>query len=333
MDGVEVHAVHEGYTLDQFAIKYTSTTARTSTAAASRTAYRFAADIVKAIKERCGERLPRVPALLRGVQDQGLLPGRSARRREISTRRWAATWPRVGDRRQVTSRMRATTCSTATTAPTTPGTGPIRPAYMPQQLQPGGREPHQASSCDIPVVCAGRMEPAVAAARHPRRAGLTPWAWPASSSLTPSGCTKLMEGREEDIKPCICCHNACFTMAQLQGLRQRPEHLMDAMPHGPLRSNPADHAAATSTRQSAAPTSPRRVAVIGGGIGGMECALVLTTPAATSRYIFEKTDHAGRPVHRRRRSMSFKENDKELIDWYRREIAKRRPSRCASTPR
>ena len=34
----------------------------------------------------------------------------------------------------------------------------------------------------------------------------------------PAWVTKLMEDREEDIKPCICCHNACFNMAHYEGV-------------------------------------------------------------------------------------------------------------------
>ena len=30
--------------------------------------------------------------------------------------------------------------------------------------------------------------------------------------------TKLMNGKEEDIRPCICCHNGCFTMAHYEGV-------------------------------------------------------------------------------------------------------------------
>ena len=54
VDGVEVHAVHEGYLLDQFTLKYTNK--RDDKYGGSfENRYRFATDIVKAIKEACGE--------------------------------------------------------------------------------------------------------------------------------------------------------------------------------------------------------------------------------------------------------------------------------------
>ena len=30
--------------------------------------------------------------------------------------------------------------------------------------------------------------------------------------------TKLIEDRLEDIRPCICCHNGCFTMTHYKGI-------------------------------------------------------------------------------------------------------------------
>lgn len=57
VDGVEVHAVHEGYLLDQFTLEYTNK--RTDEYGGSfENRYRFPVEIVKAIKETCGENYP-----------------------------------------------------------------------------------------------------------------------------------------------------------------------------------------------------------------------------------------------------------------------------------
>ena len=57
VDGVEVHAVHEGYLLDQFTLKYTNY--RTDEWGGSfENRYRFATEIVKAIKQKCGQDYP-----------------------------------------------------------------------------------------------------------------------------------------------------------------------------------------------------------------------------------------------------------------------------------
>ncbi len=57
VDGVEVHAVHEGYLLDQFSIEFFNK--RTDEYGGSfENRYRFAAEVVKAIKEACGNDFP-----------------------------------------------------------------------------------------------------------------------------------------------------------------------------------------------------------------------------------------------------------------------------------
>ncbi|MCI6701521.1 MAG: 2-enoate reductase, partial [Solobacterium sp.] len=57
IDGVEVHAVHEGYLMDQFTTKYTNK--RTDEYGGSfENRYRFAVEVVKAIKKECGDDYP-----------------------------------------------------------------------------------------------------------------------------------------------------------------------------------------------------------------------------------------------------------------------------------
>lgn len=57
VDGVEVHAVHEGYLMDQFTTKYTNH--RTDEYGGSfENRYRFAVEVVRAIKKECGEDYP-----------------------------------------------------------------------------------------------------------------------------------------------------------------------------------------------------------------------------------------------------------------------------------
>ena len=62
------------------------------------------------------------------------------------------------------------------------------------------------------------------------------------------------------------------------------------------------------------------VAVVGGGIGGMECALVLKK-RGHKPVLFEKANELG-GLFLTASAMSFKENDKELIEWYKKEVAK-----------
>ena len=64
----------------------------------------------------------------------------------------------------------------------------------------------------------------------------------------------------------------------------------------------------------------RIVSKNGGGIGGMECALVLKQ-RGHKPVIFEKTNELG-GLFLTASAMSFKENDKELIEWYKKEVEK-----------
>ena len=88
VDGVEVHAVHEGYLLDQFAMKYTNH--RTDAYGGNfENRYRFAVEIVKAIKAACGADYPvsvRYSAVSK-VKDfcYGALPGETWRIRIVKT--------------------------------------------------------------------------------------------------------------------------------------------------------------------------------------------------------------------------------------------------------
>jgi 2,4-dienoyl-CoA reductase-like NADH-dependent reductase (Old Yellow Enzyme family) len=78
VDGIEVHAVHEGYLLDQFTMKYTNQ--RTDEYGGSfENRYRFPVEIVKAIKKSCGKEFPvslrySVVSKTKGFR-QGAVPG------------------------------------------------------------------------------------------------------------------------------------------------------------------------------------------------------------------------------------------------------------------
>lgn len=71
VDGVEIHAVHEGYLLDQFTLKYVNQ--RTDEYGGSfENRYRFAVEIVKEIKKSLRTGFPCVSSVQRGIQDQGV---------------------------------------------------------------------------------------------------------------------------------------------------------------------------------------------------------------------------------------------------------------------
>ncbi len=78
VDGVEVHAVHEGYLLDQFTLLYVNK--RTDEYGGSfENRYRFAVEIVQAIKKGLRQGFSRFSALQCAFQDQRLPSGSPAR--------------------------------------------------------------------------------------------------------------------------------------------------------------------------------------------------------------------------------------------------------------
>ena len=314
VDGIEVHAVHEGYTLDQFATKYTNRR-RDQYGGSLENRYRFAADIVKAIKARCRADFPvslrySVVSKTKGFR-QGALPEEGDRYTEVG-------------RDMEESEIAAKFLQDAGYDMLNCDNGTYDawywahpPAYMPQNCNLA-EVSHIKKFVDIPVVCAGRMEPLEGAAAI--RAGKIDAIGVARQFLTDAAwVTKLMEEREEEIKPCICCHNACFTMARHEG-SANDQDLMDAIHMARCALNP--RTMQTKKYYIRKTDKPKRVAVVGGGIGGMECAMVLQARGHKVS-LYEKTDRLG-GVFLAAAAPSFKEKDRALIEWYRREMERRR---------
>lgn len=120
VDGVEIHAVHEGYLLDQFTLKYVNK--RTDQYGGSfENRYRFAVEIVKAIKWACGEdfRFPFVTVSCPRPRGSArvLCPVRNIQRSD-------GIWKNPSVQSNI-CRMPDMICSTATTVHMMPGTGHI----------------------------------------------------------------------------------------------------------------------------------------------------------------------------------------------------------------
>ena len=166
-----------------------------------------------------------------------------------------------------------------------------------------------------PVVCAGRMQPDAAAASI--AAGRIDAMGVGRQLLCdPEYVTKLKEGRPGDVRPCIACHGACLPFNGLNGKGTDVDPMHVEM--GRCVLNPRTN---NETRCSDAPAvSPKRIAVIGGGVGGMETAIQAARRGHTVD-LYEKTDRLG-GVFIAAAAMSFKEKDRELLDWYRRQLEK-----------
>ena len=311
VDGVEIHAVHEGYLLDQFTIS--NMNYRTDQYGGSfENRFRFPVEIVQAIKAACG---PDFPVSLRysvvsKTKDwgKGAMPyekdfkefGRDMEESERAVKYLADAGYDMFN------------CDNGTydawywAHP---------PQYMPDNCNLEYVE-HIKKFTDKPVVCAGRMDP-VKAAEEIEAGRLDAVAIARQNLVDHEWIHKIKAGQQDEIKPCIRCHNGCFNMAKFAGT-PNIQHLGDSLHLARCALNPTTM---QHNRYKIVPTKkPKKVAIIGGGIGGMECALVLTQ-RGHKPVIFEKSNELG-GLFLTASAMTFKENDKDLITWYKREIEK-----------
>ena len=189
------------------------------------------------------------------------------------------------------------------------------PMYMPQNCNLDDVA-HIKKFVDIPVVCAGRMEPDIAA--EAIAAGKIDGMGVARQFLAdPEWITKLIEDRLEDIRPCICCHSGCFNFCKHKG-HANDQPLSDTRGLARCALNPETMQSKKYRLKKA--DKVKNIAVIGGGIAGMETALVLAKRGHKVT-LYEKSGSLG-GVFVAAAAPSFKEKDRELLAWYERELAK-----------
>ena len=311
VDGVEIHAVHEGYLLDQFTIS--NMNYRTDEYGGSfEKRYRFPVEIVQAIKRECGSDFP--VSLRYSVVSKTKDWGKGAMPYEEEFKEFGR------DMEESEKAVKYLEDAGYDMFNCDNGTYDAwywahPPQYMPDNCNLSYVE-HIKNFTSKPVVCAGRMDP-VKAAEEIAAGKLDAVAIARQNLVDHEWIHKILEGREDEIKPCIRCHNGCFNMAKFAGT-PNIQHLGDSLHLARCALNPTTM---QHNKYKIVPTkSPKKVAIIGGGIGGMECALVLKQRGHIP-VLFEKSGELG-GLFLTASAMTFKENDKELIRWYRREIEK-----------
>ena len=308
IDGVEIHAVHEGYNLDQFAIA--NMNFRTDQYGGSlENRLRFATEIVQSIHEQAGDDFPvslrySVRSCTKGWR-KGAMPYEEFEEfgRDLTESEKAVKILQDAG-------YAFLNCDNGTydawywAHP---------PQYMPDNCNLEDVE-HIRKFIDIPVACAGRMDP-VKAAEEIAAGRLDAVAIARQNLVDEHWVTKIKEGREDEIRPCIRCHNGCFNFSKAAGT-ENMQSLGDSLHLGRCALNPPTM---QHNRYKIVPTKrPKKVAVIGGGVGGMESALVLKK-RGHEPVIFEKDSELG-GLFLTASAMTFKENDKDLLRWYRDEI-------------
>ena len=311
VDGVEIHAVHEGYLLDQFTMENWNWR-EDEYGGSFENRFRFPVEIVQCIKRYAGDDFP--VSLRYSVVSKTKGWGKGAMPYETDFEEWGRDMAEsekaikyLGD-----AGYDFFNCDNGTydawywAHP---------PQYMPDNCNLADVE-HIKKFTDKPVACAGRMLPETAA-EEIAAGRLDAMAIARQNLVDPDWIIKIQEGREDEIKPCIRCHNGCFNFAKYKGT-PNVQALEDSLHLGRCALTPSTM---QHNRYKIVPTKhPKKVAIIGAGIGGVETALVLKQ-RGHKPVIFEKTDKIG-GLFLTASAMSFKENDKALIAWYEKEVEK-----------
>ena len=308
VDGVEIHAVHEGYLLDQFTLKYVNK--RTDEYGGSlENRYRFACEIVKAIKKECGDDFPvslrySVESKTKGFR-KGALPGEEY---VEAGRDMAESIEAVKLLKEAGYDM--LNCDNGTYDAWYWAHPPI---YMPENCNLQDVEELRKHT-DLPVVCAGRLNPDTAA-EEIKEGRLDGAGFARSFLADPEWVTKLMNDRKDDIRPCILCHNGCFNMCHYKGV-PNDQSLLDSLHLARCAVNA--ETMQTSKHYIKKTDKPKKVVIIGGGIAGMEAARVLKL-RGHNPVIYEASDKLGGtfiPAS----SESYKGKLRELLEWYRKQM-------------
>ncbi|WNM25000.1 FAD-dependent oxidoreductase [Demequina capsici] len=293
-DGVQIHAVHEGYLLDQFAISMFNQ--RTDSYGGSlENRLRFAREVLEEIKTTCGDDYPVTlrfsPKSMIKDWRVGAMPGEvfeeKGRDMEegIEAARLLTDWGYDAIDLDIGS-YDAWYWSH-------PPMYQAKGLYMPYSKQVKDALP------DVPVILAGRMDDGDRAVRAITEGFADMISLGRPLLADPEWVNKLRAGRTETIRPCISCQEGCM------GRIQAYAALNCAV--NPEAGREADHKIRPAIR-------PKKVMVIGAGMAGLEAARVLAERGHKPE-VFEAGDRLGGVVVAGGMP-SFKEDDHDLIAWY-----------------
>jgi len=294
-DGVEIHAVHEGYLLDQFAIALFNK--RTDEFGGSlENRLRVATEIVKKIKAVCGQNFPvslrySLKSCMKGLR-QGGLPGEEYEEagRDIGEGIEAAKiLVKAGyDALNVDA---GTYDSWYWNHP---------PMYFEDGLYREFGEILK-KHVDVPIILAGKMEdPDMAADALGKSCDIVSYG--RQLLCDPEYVEKIRTGRLDEVRPCLGCHEGC----------------LGRIGNAPVSCavNPA--CGRESIYGIVPAASKKRVLIIGGGVAGLEAARA-SAVSGHSVLLCEKTDQLGGNLipgsvpH-------FKRSDRRLVAYYKRQL-------------
>lgn len=307
VDGIEIHAIHEGYLLDQFTILNTNHREDKYGGSLENRA-RFVTDIIKAIKKECGEDYPvivrySVTSKMRGF-NKGALPGEEFKefgRDYDESIKLAKILEEAG-----ADALDADNGSYDSWYWAHP------PMYMPLACNLDDAK-FIKKHVNIPVFCAGRMEDPNTAVEVIENKEIDAVSIGRQFLADAEYVTKVKEGNLKDIRPCLACHNACFANGQ------KKEGGATSAPWGNGKCAINPYTLYEKERDLKPLKEKKKIAVIGAGIAGMEFARVATLRGHDVT-IYEKSNELG-GVFIAAAAPKFKEKDKMLLKWYKKQMA------------
>lgn len=297
-DGVEIHAVHEGYLLDQFAIGfYNKRTDEYGGCLENR--LRFPKEIVEAIKEKCGKDFPvSVRYSVRSyVKDfnRGALPGEDFEEKGRDLEEGVTVAKMLES-----YGYDMLNCDNGSYDS---WFWPHPPVYMPKACNLKDVA-EVKKAVNIPVVCAGRFDDPDLAEKAISEGQIDIMGMGRPLLADPELGNKFREERLDDVRPCISCHQGCL------GRIFQGKDISCAV-------NPA------CGREKSYALTPapikKKILVIGGGLGGMEAARVCSLRGHEVD-LYEKTGELG-GVFVSAATPDFKNDDKNLLKWYKKQMS------------
>ncbi|WP_270469284.1 FAD-dependent oxidoreductase [Catenibacterium mitsuokai] len=296
-DGVQIHAVHEGYLIDQFAISMFNQ--RTDEYGGSlENRLRFAKEIVEEIKKTCGNDFPvtlrfSVKSMIKDWR-VGALPGEDFEEKGRDTEEGLKA-------------AKLLESYGYDALDTDVGTYDAWWWNHPPMYQKKGLYREYCKMVkevvDIPVFCAGRMDNPDMALEAIENGECDVIDLGRPLLADPDYCNKLRCGKITQIRPCISCHEGCMGRVASYSLLN-------------CAVNP--QAARERVNAYEPILKKKKVLIVGGGVAGCEAARVLDI-RGHQPVVYEKGSRLGGNLIPGG-APDFKEDDIALADWYTNEL-------------